>query len=140
MANIFFTINKMYNGKDDIWNKTTDYEKSQAYFLLNRSMSMINPILAAEISRIKISTSGSMEYWQSILSKQYIKSPNCFYHISPKKKKKEKEIATNKYIPKNEIINYYCDLNKIDHATYIELENKYKNELYLELKELEENI
>lgn len=140
MADIFCTINKMYNGKDEVWNKTTDYEKSQAYFILNRSMSMINPILAAEISRIKISTSGSMEYWQSILSKQYIKSPNCFYHISPKKKKNEKEIKEDKYHPKNDTINYYCNINNIDRETYIELENKYKNELYSELKEIEENI
>jgi len=137
MANIFDTINKMYNGRETEWNKISNYEKSLAYFVLNRAMSMIYPIISAELSRIKISASGVMEYWQSVLSKQYYKTPSYFYQINPKKKKEEKFKKTKSFIPTKEVIEFYCNTYNIDNETFKEAEILYKDDLYEELEKIQ---
>lgn len=137
MPNIFDTINKMYNGKEADWHKATDYEKSSAYYLLNRCMSMINPVIAAELSRVKISPLGVMEHWQSILSKLYLKTPGCFYQVNPKKKKEQQIKKAKTFIPKQSTIEYYCDIHSLDSVSFNELEEKFKNELYDELQIIE---
>lgn len=140
MPTVFDTINKMYVDKEKQWAETSNYEKGSAYFLLNRCMSMIHPILSAELSRIKICTFGVMEYWQSILSKHYLKSPGCFYQVSPKKKKEQVIKKTKTFIPELKTINYYCDVNNIDSETFKELQIRYSEKLNEELKEIQENI
>ena len=140
MATVYDTINKMYNGQNVEWKKITDNEKSSAYFLLNRCMSMLNPVISAELSKIKISPSGVMEHWQNVLEKQYYKSPSCFYQVNPKKKKEEKIKKSKKFIPKNETIKFYCETYNIDTETYKETEKRYETQLYEELKEIEKEL
>lgn len=136
----FDVINKMYNGKELEWNDLTDHDKQSGYFLVTRSMSMFNPLMAAELSRIKISPSGVMEHWQTILSKKFYKTPPQFYQVNPKKRKEQSIKKTKEFIPKAKTVDYYCDLNDLDSESYLELTLRYKDVLYEELKEIEKNI
>lgn len=137
MANVFDVINKMYSGYESQWNKLTDYEKQSGYFLLNRCMNMIQPVISAELSRNKISELGVMEYWQTILSRQYSSTPKCFYQVNPRKKKQQAEVKKKKYIPSKETVAYYKKTYNLDEESYKELELRYGDELLEELKAIQ---
>lgn len=135
MAN-FSIVDKMYSGRELDWKKLTIFEKESIYFIINRCMNMLKPMQAAELSRNKISEIGVVEYWQTILSKNYSRTPGCFYQVNPKKKKEEKLKKTKQFVPNKETIEYYCDIYNLDSESYKELEIRFKDDLYLELEEI----
>lgn len=126
-------------GKQQEFDQMLDSEKAQMCFLLTRFMSITLPVFSARLTRVGVNGVSVVNFWQSLLSKQYKSTPKSWY-VKTKRAKEETNKKQNKYTPTKEVVDIYCRMNDVDHTTFLETEKRYRDELHEELKEIERNI
>ena len=129
--NLFELIKLFFNQREYL--NISNYDKSKNSFMVNRFCSIHFPLQAAMLSRYKLSQYGIVDYWQSILSKQYKSTPFWMY---TKTKKQDKEKNNNKNISE-EVKKIYCILNKCKISDLELCLKKFPNETIEELNEID---
>jgi hypothetical protein len=136
-SSYFEVINNLFNEK--YWKNLTNNDKSRAYFILNRFMSINFPMQSALLSQIGIKTDVITEFWKRILNKQYSKMPNWFYvktSVKNKNKTKTKQKSIKDF--PNEILQSWMTLNKCGITELSEINRLFPEELYKELNLLKD--
>jgi hypothetical protein len=133
----FDFLNSFWNEKT--YSNYSNYDKSKQYFLLNRFCSAPFPLMGAFLSRIKISSSCVMDYWQYLIPKKFA----GFVWGSPWgnsiRTKAAKEVKAKKdYYPSSQAIQKYskvykCTLKDIEYAL-----KRYPEDMEKELKKIDE--
>jgi len=110
-----FDYIKVLFGKDQHWDKLSNYDKSKNSFMTNRFMSIKFPIQANLFNSLKIDPVGQAEAWRLVSSK-FNRVPGFIYtKVKKTQKQKEKEWAPN---PK--ALEFYMKLNEIGEREYRE--------------------
>ena len=114
-----------------IYSKVSNYDKSKNSFMINRFCSINFPLQAAMLSRYKLSQTGIVDYWQSILLKQYKSTPVWMYTKTKKTEKEKKSMISE------EIKKQYCRLNQCSIRDLELCIKKFPDETIKELKQLQ---
>ena len=88
-----FDYIKVLFGKDENWDKVSNYDKSRNSFMCNRFFSIKFPIQANLFNTLKIDPIGQAESWRMVASK-FNKVPG-FIYTKVKKEPKENEWFRN---------------------------------------------
>lgn len=110
-----FDYIKVLFGKDEQWDKVTNYDKSRNSFMTNRFMSIKFPIQANMFNSLKIDPVGQAEAWRLVSSK-FSRVPGFIYtkvKKSPKQKAKE-------WNPNPKALELYMKFNEIGEREYRE--------------------
>lgn len=90
-----FDYIKVLFGKDEQWDKVTNYDKSKNSFMTNRFMSIKFPTQANMFNTLKIDTVGQAEAWRLVSSK-FNRVPGFIYtKVKKTVKQKAKEWNPN---------------------------------------------
>ena len=95
---ILFTDKKTFD-------KLKPYEKARHFFMVNRFMSITEPVRANYLQHIKINPSEAINWWQMIMTKLYSRVPGWMYI---KTKKAKQEAKKTKFV-EDATIREYCD-------------------------------
>jgi hypothetical protein len=85
-----FDYIKVLFGKDEHWDKVSNYDKSRNSFMTNRFMGIKFPVQANLFNTLKTDPVGQAEAWRMVASK-FNKVPG-FIYTKVKKQPKEKEL------------------------------------------------
>ena len=110
-----FDYIKVLFGKDQHWDKLSNYDKSKNSFMTNRFMSIKFPVQANLFNTLKIDPVGQAEAWRLVSSK-FNRVPGFIYtkvKKSPKQKAKE-------WNPNPKAKELYMKLNEIGEREYRE--------------------
>jgi hypothetical protein len=110
-----FDYIKVLFGKDEQWDKVTNYDKSKNSFMTNRFMSIKFPIQANLFNSLKTDPAGQAEAWRLVASK-FNRVPGFIYtkvKKSPKEKAKE-------WSPNPKALEQYMKFNEIGEREYKE--------------------
>lgn len=110
-----FDYIKVLFGKDEQWDKVTNYDKSRNSFMTNRFMSIKFPIQANLFNTLKIDPVGQAEAWRLVSSK-FNRVPGFIY---TKVKKSEKQKA-KEWNPNPKALELYMKFNEIGEREYKE--------------------
>ena len=99
---LFDFLDIMFSDKK-AFDKLKPYQKARHFFMINRFMSIDQPVRANFLQHIKINPAESINFWQMLMTKMYTRKPNWLY-ISTKKKKEEKK---NQFVQES-TIDEYC--------------------------------
>jgi hypothetical protein len=111
----FFDYIKVLFGKDEHWDKVTNYDKSKNSFMTNRFMSIKFPIQANLFNSLKIDPVGQAEAWRLVSSK-FNRVPG-FIYTKVKKSAKQKAKEWN---PNPKALELYMKFNEIGEREYKE--------------------
>tara|TARA_R100001591_G_scaffold72420_1_gene80624 strand:- start:167 stop:577 length:411 start_codon:yes stop_codon:yes gene_type:complete len=100
-------------GKDEQWDKVSNYDKSKNSFMTNRFMSIKFPVQANLFNALKIDPVGQAESWRMVASK-FNRVPG-FIYTKVKKKPKQKE-----WTPDPKALELYMKFNEIGEREYKE--------------------
>lgn len=98
---LFDFIDIMFSDKKS-FDKLKPYQKSRHFFMINRFMSIDQPVRANFLQHIKINAAEVINFWQMLMTSRYSRKPNWMF-ISTKKKKEEKK---NRYVEEATILEY----------------------------------
>jgi hypothetical protein len=110
-----FDYIKVLFGKDEHWDKVTNYDKSKNSFMTNRFMSIKFPIQANLFNSLKIDPVGQAEAWRLVSSK-FNRVPG-FIYTKVKKSAKQKAKEWN---PNPKALELYMKFNEIGEREYKE--------------------
>ena len=110
-----FDYIKVLFGKDEHWDKVTNYDKSKNSFMTNRFMSIKFPIQANLFNSLKIDPAGQAEAWRLVSSK-FNRVPG-FIYTKVKKSAKQKAKEWN---PNPKALELYMKFNEIGEREYKE--------------------
>ena len=110
-----FDYIKVLFGKDEHWDKVTNYDKSKNSFMTNRFMSIKFPIQANLFNSLKIDPFGQAEAWRLVSSK-FNRVPG-FIYTKVKKSAKQKAKEWN---PNPKALELYMKFNEIGEREYKE--------------------
>ena len=110
-----FDYIKVLFGKDEHWDKVTNYDKSKNSFMTNRFMSIKFPIQANLFNSLKIDPVGQAEAWRLVSSK-FNRVPG-FIYTKVKKSAKQKAKEWN---PNTKALELYMKFNEIGEREYKE--------------------
>ena len=110
-----FDYIKVLFGKDEHWDKVTNYDKSKNSFMTNRFMSIKFPIQANLFNTLKIDPVGQAEAWRLVSSK-FNRVPG-FIYTKVKKSAKQKAKEWN---PNPKALELYMKFNEIGEREYKE--------------------
>jgi len=110
-----FDYIKVLFGKDEHWDKVTNYDKSKNSFMTNRFMSIKFPIQANLFNSLKIDPVGQAEAWRLVSSK-FNRVPG-FIYTKVKKSAKQKAKEWN---PNLKALELYMKFNEIGEREYKE--------------------
>ena len=110
-----FDYIKVLFGKDEHWDKVTNYDKSKNSFMTNRFMSIKFPIQANLFNSLKIDPVGQEEAWRLVSSK-FNRVPG-FIYTKVKKSAKQKAKEWN---PNPKALELYMKFNEIGEREYKE--------------------
>jgi len=110
-----FDYIKVLFGKDEHWDKVTNYDKSKNSFMTNRFMSIKFPIQANLFNSLKIDHVGQAEAWRLVSSK-FNRVPG-FIYTKVKKSAKQKAKEWN---PNPKALELYMKFNEIGEREYKE--------------------
>jgi len=110
-----FDYIKVLFGKDEHWDKVTNYDKSRNSFMTNRFMSIKFPIQANLFNTLKIDPVGQAEAWRLVSSK-FNRVPG-FIYTKVKKSAKQKAKEWN---PNPKALELYMKFNEIGEREYKE--------------------
>ncbi len=96
-VDIMFTDKKTFD-------KLKPYEKARHFFMINRFMSIDQPVRANFMQHIKINPAEAINFWQMLMTRLYSRKPNWLF-TSVKKKKEE---AKRKQVVEEATITEYC--------------------------------
>ena len=110
-----FDYIKVLFGKDEHWDKVTNYDKSKNSFMTNRFMSIKFHIQANLFNSLKIDPVGQAEAWRLVSSK-FNRVPG-FIYTKVKKSAKQKAKEWN---PNTKALELYMKFNEIGEREYKE--------------------
>ncbi len=110
-----FDYIKVLFGKDEHWDKVTNYDKSRNSFMTNRFMSIKFPVQANLFNSLKIDPVGQAEAWRLVSSK-FNRVPG-FIYTKVKKSAKQKAKEWN---PNPKALELYMKFNEIGEREYKE--------------------
>ena len=103
--------------------------------MINRFMAIKYPANAQLFNVNGISGANVVESW-AMVAQRFKSVPGWFYTKTKKAQKKQKD----KYIPGDRAIQLFLDKNEIGMREFNELKQFAKEELYIDLKKIEEQI
>lgn len=110
-----FDYIKVLFGKDEQWDKVTNYDKSKNSFMTNRFMGIKFPVQANLFNTLKIDPAGQAEAWRLVSSK-FNRVPG-FIYTKVKKSAKQKAKEWN---PNPKALELYMKFNEIGEREYKE--------------------
>ena len=110
-----FDYIKVLFGKDEHWDKVSNYDKSRNSFMTNRFMSIKFPIQGNLFNSLKIDPVGQAEAWRLVSSK-FNRVPG-FIYTKVKKTAKQKAKEWN---PNPKALELYMKFNEIGEREYKE--------------------
>ena len=131
---LFDFVKIMFNNQNQFYEIKPSVKKKH-HFMINRFFSIKYPTQAQHLNHVGINGAGVVESW-FLVAKQFSKIPGWIF-TKTKKSKKQKE---SKYQPSDEAINLYKQRYELGDKEFKELEYFFKEDLYEELKQIEEQI
>lgn len=114
-----FEVAKLMFEKPQVYrNEVFQSHKKKHFFLLNRRFSIQFPLVADQFNKLGVNSARALDYWQTV-AQQYKKMPSFFY-ISAKSKENKETIKKSDFIPKEETIAKWIQINKIGIREYKE--------------------
>jgi hypothetical protein len=108
-----FDYIKVLFGKDEQWDKVSNYDKSKNAFMVNRFMGIKFPVQANLFNTLKIDVVGQAEAWRMVSSK-FSRVPG-FIYTKVKAKPKEKV-----WVPNTKAVEIYMKFNEIGNREFLE--------------------
>lgn len=102
---------------DNRYEKLKTKDKIKHYFMTNRFFSIKYPVQACMFSVIDINGSAVCDCWRAI-GKRYKRVPGWIYTKTKSSSTKKKSINKEEYIPSQEAIDYYLNMNEIGMKDY----------------------
>ena len=130
-----FDYIKVLFGKDEHWDKVTNYDKSKNSFMTNRFMSIKFPIQANLFNSLKIDPVGQAEAWRLVSSK-FNRVPG-FIYTKVKKSAKQKAKEWN---PNPKALELYMKFNEIGEREYKEALKYNPSEVQSSIDKLEKQM
>ena len=100
---LFDFIDIMFTDKK-AFDNLKPYEKARHFFMINRFMSIDQPVRANYMQHIKINPAEAINFWQMLMTRMYTRKPNWLYTSSKKKKEENKK----KQVVEDATIAEYC--------------------------------
>lgn len=130
-----FDFIKIMFTKPDHYNKLKNFSKKRHHFMVNRFMSIQHPSTANLFNINGIDGGRVIDCWHKVTSR-FNRVPGWIYTKTKNTNKNTKE----KYQPSEEALRIYMEKNEIGKREIEELKNFCKEELYQDLKTLENQI
>lgn len=128
-----FDYIKILFGKDENWEKVSNYDKSRNAFLSNRFMGIKFPIQANLFNMLKTDPVGQAEAWRMVASK-FNRVPGFIYT------KVKKQPKINEWVPNPKAVELYMKFNEIGHREFKEALEYNKSEIKIAIDILEKQI
>lgn len=126
----FTILNNFWNS--EIFNRYSNYERNKGYFMINRRLAIMYPIMAAYFSKVGINGGEVIRWWKNFIVYQHPTYPRWLYTKSVAKSK-----ATKEYNPSQEVLSMYCKLNDCTMKEVKEAIRLFPDEIVEEFKEIE---
>lgn len=131
---LFDFVKIMFTKRSD-YNKIKQHSKKRHHFMINRFFAIKYPANANAFNLNGIDGASLVDCW-SVVAGRFKSVPGWFY---TKTKKAPKQKA-DKYIPSEQAIQLYLDKNEIGSREYQEMLTFAKNDLFADLKNIEQQI
>ncbi len=130
-----FDFVKIMFTKPAHYKKIKQHNKKRHHFMINRFMSIKYPANAQMFNINGINGGNVVDSW-SMVASRFKSVPRWFYT----KTKKAKKNAADKYNPSDRAVELYMNKNEIGNREFDELKLFVKDQLYADLKKIEEQI
>lgn len=130
-----FDFVKIMFTKPTHYKKIKQHNKKRHHFMINRFMSIKYPSNAQMFNINGINGGNVVDSW-SMVASRFKSVPRWFYT----KTKKAKKNVADKYNPSDRAIELYMNKNEIGNREFDELKLFVKDQLYADLKKIEEQI
>ena len=130
-----FDFVKIMFTKPSLYKKIKQHNKKRHHFMINRFMSIKYPSNAQMFNINGINGGNVVDSW-SMVASRFKSVPRWFYT----KTKKAKKNITDKYNPSDRAIERYMSKNEIGKREFDELKLFVKEQLFTDLKKIEEQI
>lgn len=87
-----------------VYEKLRPYQKARHFFMVNRFMSITEPVRANYLQHLKINPAEAVNFWQSIMTRLYKRTPSWMYT----KTKKAKQAAKKTKFVEEATVQDYC--------------------------------
>jgi len=131
---LFDFVKIMFTKRSD-YNKIKQHSKKRHHFMINRFFAIKYPSNANAFNLNRIDGASVVDCWSMVASR--FKSVPTWFYTKTKKATKQK---VDKYIPSEEAIQLYLDKNEICKREYQEMLKFAKNDLFDDLKNIEQQI
>lgn len=116
--NLFNFIKVFFTDKNE-YDKIDDNIKGRHFFMINRFMSITQPIRSDFFNFIGINQKECVDFWQNFMSLKYKKVPEWIYIKTSNKGKKTSSIKDKDKLDFNkELIKQYCIKNNISYKDF----------------------
>jgi hypothetical protein len=132
---LFDFIGRIF-GDDVKWKEVTAADKRKHFFMTNRFLSIKYPYQVLHLSSVRVSAESTMDYWHSVLSGLFSKTPGWIYAKTIKRKEKQKKIS----YPTIEMIKWYCRTENLSPLEFEDKERLYGDEFIKYLVEEEKML
>lgn len=130
-----FDFVKIMFTKPAHYKKIKQHNKKRHHFMINRFMSIKYPANAMMFNVNGINGGNVVDSW-SMVASRFKSVPRWFYT----KTKKAKKNTVDKYNPSDRAVELYMSKNEIGNREFDELKLFVKDQLYADLKKIEEQI
>ena len=130
-----FDFVKIMFTKPAHYKKIKQHNKKRHHFMINRFMSIKYPANAQMFNINGINGANVVDSW-SMVASRFKSVPRWFYT----KTKKSKKNVTDKYNPSDRAVELYMSKNEIGNREFNELKLFAKDQLFTDLKKIEEQI
>lgn len=128
-----FDYIKILFGKDEQWDKVSNYDKTRNSFMTNRFMGIKFPIQANLFNMLKTDPVGQAEAWRMVASK-FNRVPGFIYT------KVKKQPKVNEWVPNPKAVELYMKFNEIGQREFREAVEHNRSEVKLAIDILEKQI
>lgn len=128
-----FDYIKILFGKDEQWDKVSNYDKTRNSFMTNRFMGIKFPMQANLFNMLKTDPVGQAEAWRMVASK-FNRVPGFIYT------KVKKQPKVNEWAPNPKAVELYMKFNEIGQREFREAVKYNKLEVKLAIDILEKQI
>jgi len=128
-----FDYIKILFGKDENWDKVSNYDKSKNSYMTNRFMGIKFPIQANLFNMLKTDPVGQAEAWRMVASK-FNRVPGFIYT------KVKKQPKINEWVPNPNAVELYMKFNEIGQREFKEALEHNKEEVKFAIDILEKQI
>jgi hypothetical protein len=128
-----FDYIKILFGKDENWDKVSNYDKSRNSYMTNRFMGIKFPIQANLFNMLKTDPVGQAEAWRMVASK-FNRVPGFIYT------KVKKQPKINEWVPNPKAVELYMKFNEIGQREFKEALEYNKSGVKLAIDILEKQL